>query len=743
MAVGATSSGASCAVTVSGSPRSSGASFRSIAAVSRTSGIADSSARRSRSKVACPSFVALATNDRAARLARAVRSWVAGAIIARRVAQPPHVASLSPSERLIGSMSWSRSRNALQSLAALSIRRLADPPRSPVATASHQAARREAARSMTRSGAPPVNSMARGLRRLSSSSYAKGKAALNCASNAAKAACPCARLRGSSRSFAMRLPTVAKLRPAPGLIAPIESMTLCSMTMRWRSASMDLTRSSADRLPGSLDAAGSAAIALNAGASARTANRASRSSCRSTSFRSRGALARSEFSSRSAAAHASMMRVAARARSTSPDAPRDSLLSIDDAASDSAARDCSVISRVERIESIARAAGSVFSRASNALRASIAPRSSAVGDNATTAATIRCSEAASAASEMGKGAPEVRMVTSHPTVSVARSRSLRSCAALEPRAIVASSAAFIVDFSAQFGSASKLARISAEERHGAMRSGEAARASMSTGQGSSFCRPSSSSASSASGASTVPSARAVCAGSSCVGDTIAFRIGSIEALAIASSRRMARLALSAESVRYGMARPPTASSTSASIRPIKSASRAPSTAGALSFHGLMAPARSRYAAMPRTRARALAPDFASPVRLAAWSLSARNSASRSVAKSVAPLVWGIDGPVGTPPRSSVWAVAAFERHRHSPIRMTIWLTIWKAIWLAITGIIRRVFARLIPEQGRDINRTAYFPQVCAVQLPLRTRSSEGRVPAEEASVPRRGGREPG
>ena len=156
---------------------------------------------------------------------------------------------------------------------------------------------------------------------------------------------------------------------------------------------------------------------------------------------------------------------------------------------------------------------------------------------------------------------------------------------------------------------------------------------------------------------------------------------------------------------------------------------------------------------------ALAPDFASPVRLAAWSLSARNSASRSVAKSVAPLVWVIDGPVGTPSRSSVWAVAAFERHMHSvsgmvnamaiwqTIWQTIWLTIWKAIWkalwIAITGIIRSVFARHIPEQGRDINRTAYPPQVCAVQLPLRTRSSEGRVPAEEASVPRRGGREPG
>ena len=224
-----------------------------------------------------------------------------------------------------------------------------------------------------------------------------------------------------------------------------------------------------------------------------------------------------------------------------------------------------------------------------------------------------------------------------------------------------------------------------------------------------------------------------------MGDTIAFRIGSIEALAIASSRRIARLALSAESVRGGMARPPTASSTNASIRPINSASRAPSTAGALSFHGLMAPARSRYAAMPRTRARALAPDFASPVRLAAWSLSARNSASRSVAKSVAPLVWVIDGPVGTPPRLSVWAVAAFERHMHSVSGMVI----WKALWIAIKSIIRSVFARHIPEQGRDINRTAYPPQVCAVQLPLRTRSSEGRVPAEEASVPRRGGREPG
>ncbi|MGA1525773.1 MAG: hypothetical protein ACO4CZ_17540, partial [Planctomycetota bacterium] len=198
----------------------------------------------------------------------------------------------------------------------------------------------------------------------------------------ANARCASSRFRGAASSRATRRATAAKARPAPGRTDPTESITDCRRTIRSRSISIDRIRPRAERLSGSPAPAGSTHIAANASGSALTAMRASRSSPRIASRRSRGASFAIDCSSRPAVAHASRMRRAARARSRSPSEPPASAASSPAAASDSCLRAASVTAGSFRIARSSNAAGIVNSSASHA-----ATVSGSSGDEASSASS--------------------------------------------------------------------------------------------------------------------------------------------------------------------------------------------------------------------------------------------------------------------------------------------------------------------------------------------------------------------
>jgi hypothetical protein len=120
------------------------------------------------------------------------------------------------------------------------------------------------------------------------------------------------------------------------------------------------------------------------------------------------------------------------------------------------------------------------------------------------ASAIRPHAASIAGSGIGHGAPLARIPSSHPMAAVARSSARSAEGVAQPASVSRSRSR-----TAPAGNASMLRPISALVGVRAARSGFDARASMITGQGSSFCGPSISVASSASGASIDPSARAI------------------------------------------------------------------------------------------------------------------------------------------------------------------------------------------------------------------------------------------